>query len=862
MKNKEIDKHRFRYLINVGIPSGQLKKFFKENHKILILAGARVQNLPADSDAAIDLLFRMPEKAFKVFAGWFRKNLAITDPIPVDDILKEYAVLEKFSDNAMEKLERDHEVRLASSTLTHWLGDDYSSELNEFLASPIKPKNGGPLDKAKKTQNLAQEQSQEKRIDLLMAEACIRDLSDEELIEVLGPLNSFIRGVRYLRGGNFTAVEDVLAELENCENVELRAILEKALNSEKMKDLHDQAQSMGLNFVPAHLISNIDELSEIEVEDAEIVGRCSNHNQQGGASYIDVIGIWKNESLITFTDDVLAKLFPTVGQVIAFGQGVGSVRLPTKDEFGVWKAEKYPTEKNIKCRVRQATRTVYEIFDVPFRAEQYDSVRDFLRQHKSLNENKPLFLLADGLVIAPRREVRDFRQFDEPLNAWTSLSAIHHKTRKLVIGPLPAADLSYDCSEADKLLKTLLKTEQQLDSMPKLSKADIQAFREAFSQNKSNIDSLRLVQLQTEFNELFENAERIKDTFNVLLEHPKIKSELERAKKTAEEQMVAQKSSLQADIIRLQGEKSSIEKAIKTRQAEQSKLPSQVSKAIKTAFHSAKEDGIKTLSEVAIYKAVFDEVSPSHNEHPASRSFANEAHFFSKLHTSDLEPLPKQLHEVFTNLGINKSIANSLAIATQLVVDSGLILALTGFGSALAAKNIACALSKAKVRIIEIPIGLIQGLEVQFAMRRDDAWDALVLQNFNFSSIEAYGSDLLISVMDQISSAKEKPTKFVIASASNGIGALPISTTFSKIAIHINLELDEYPDFEDDLETFKNRLEEDLSDKEKASKPWKIALNRLLSEASRLSDEDQKSVLPVIYCSLTSEFNKSSNFEW
>jgi hypothetical protein len=130
-----IDRNRYRYLLQNGTNPSEISQFFKDRQRSLILHGAKVQNRPSDYEAAIRMLATgMPSSTDEVVQEWFSKHLnyeKIEDP----EII--IAVYKRFEESSDIYLSKENAFRFARSCLIHLFSAGTSATLIEFLKTPI-----------------------------------------------------------------------------------------------------------------------------------------------------------------------------------------------------------------------------------------------------------------------------------------------------------------------------------------------------------------------------------------------------------------------------------------------------------------------------------------------------------------------------------------------------------------------------------------------------------------------------------------------------------------------------------------------------------------------------------------------------
>lgn len=134
MAYRDLNSDRFFFLLAKGTHEGELKRFFTDSKRQLLLKQAKVQNLPYGRMERIrSLCDRLPRSSDDIVRAWFHKNITMAEPSPVDEVLSDFALYEQID----EPIPEERGKHLARSALVHLFDDEPSPALINFLKSRI-----------------------------------------------------------------------------------------------------------------------------------------------------------------------------------------------------------------------------------------------------------------------------------------------------------------------------------------------------------------------------------------------------------------------------------------------------------------------------------------------------------------------------------------------------------------------------------------------------------------------------------------------------------------------------------------------------------------------------------------------------
>lgn len=93
MAYRDLNPDRFFFLLVKGTHEGELKRFFTESKRQLLLKQAKVQNLPYGRMERIrSLCDRLPRSSDDIVRAWFHKNITMAEPTPIDEVMSDFSL--------------------------------------------------------------------------------------------------------------------------------------------------------------------------------------------------------------------------------------------------------------------------------------------------------------------------------------------------------------------------------------------------------------------------------------------------------------------------------------------------------------------------------------------------------------------------------------------------------------------------------------------------------------------------------------------------------------------------------------------------------------------------------------------------
>lgn len=836
-----IDKKRYKYLLNFGADSEELRKFFLDNRKPLILAGAKVQNLPRGPSAAVTTMINLPRATDSIVQKWFHSNITMINPVDVDEVIDTFQLYELYQGDG-EGYSDAEAKKLCRSCLIHLFSPVPPQQLIEFLSSSI---NGAveERDPAPEIDTLTSIKQAEIDLSFLqdgLAPAMVSLIEnsnpDKYLVNLPPLIASFITGLYAIKNHDDAELSNTFEDLKDSPNL-LRLLTEFTARS--------RAQSIEPLVSGFQLIRfEDDDQEDFDFDLDEIIGKCTRDSPES-AVFIQPIAIRKPDGRLITLDlrERRVALFPNSGDIQAFS-GRTYPKQPKRNEIGIWRVSPNDLNssgvaRNNNYHLKGSKTDIYEVQLVPFSSEDPESVRGFIKhtflQVKGKDLTEPLlFLLTDDLFLkcpSGRDFTRD-EAFDDGLISWRSLTGFRFEGRLLVPGPLPVPVI-YECGTLASTLKKFLATQKL--GIDKLTKAQQRYLIDSINSGEVSLNSKRGQRLIKELEYIGNDSEAL----NVLLDEA-IKDERVATRISAliQEKVLEQterKSELVKEITQLEMQLNNQKEQIANQEKEYRALPPAISKAIRETIKRAKGDLFNTLSEVVVYKELLEGLGM--NQASASSYTPNVA-----MHElgSISEPISTLLKEV----GFSVKHSRAIELTVDIVLRSGLILIIEGNASNLVAEAIGRR-NAFGCKVFNCAVGLMEALPLLKQNANEDN-RSIVIRDANLSPVDVYARHLIDNVQQKLIKKTGSEFPWVLMSLTEGVASLPLSKEVASIAVH--LDLDKKPEFirEDDAITKMEEFDEDIITDEWAAYLWRPAFRSLFKLLKECNPNDISLIFSIL----------------
>lgn len=834
MTFRAVDKSRFAYLLSLGAGDYELRKFFTDCRVKLIQRGVKVQNLPHGEKARIRVITNeLPTSADEILRNWFSEHLTMSDPELPDVIVDTY----KLHEEVGEDIEETHARRLARSCLVHLSSEVPPQVLLEFLRSPIAGA-GNPSDLSEITVSTPLPTSNEKQLleklpQLLEALIQGKDV-DEHLDGLPIGIASLVSGLQAANAGRLKEAYAALEVLPSESNS--KEILRQYIRQQETRQL--RVTPHGVSITPLEDYSGpFDDAAD------EILGYCTKSDPPN-AVFIQPMVVVQGRAFKSINANVRVSLFPKNGDVMAFA-GTAYPRQPRRGEMGIWKIKEHQTDKATHFHLNAETRKIYEVFSVPFPSTDFDSVREFLKEHaeskSSSRLQSPIYVLSDGLIIGARQEKPDLSKdetFESGLSAWNTLPGIQLEGRLFVVGPLPSEHGIYECASIAntirKVLRPYIKAGKNTAALSGLTRAQLGELVHFIGASEAQLTMMRIQRIRSEIELIGQSQDALEALVEELLTDATVRQRIDILVVEAAEKEASQQTQMKADISRLIRERGEWEEKIKKQKEEHRRLREDTSKVVKAAFEKARTDSVATLAELA----VFQELTNSNNKR-------EEGHFSTPIfqpvaHEDKNGPL--SIVAVMKNIGVESRKATAFAAIGDMAFKLGLIVCIRGIGARHLVRHWARSLGKGV--LVDVTVGLIDDAPINSYLKNELQPEVMAFLDANLSAIDIYAKPICDLVIETAVKRDVSSPMAILFSLSDGVGHLPLPNCLEPLSISLDLDR-KYNFKERDLgQLMQNAF--DIEEGVLTARFWSPVVEKVRAYISTLDGETQGLVLSVL----------------
>ncbi|MCW5232496.1 hypothetical protein [Verminephrobacter eiseniae] len=843
-----IDKKQFARLLERGTGDGELRRFFVDNRTQLILMGAKkVQNPPYDKHTCIRMLTHgLPSKADPVLQKWCAENLTMPDPEPV---VKLVDTLRMYQDE-VETPPEDEAKRLARSCLVHLFKASPAPELMSFLRQTQAGSNADVPGPKEVSAPAANEPGAE-RLPATLGAALValaegRD-PDEHLSSLSPTLASFVAGLHAVRSGQDDEVKVVLEALET--QPEMHASLDEYAKRSAVARARLGSASRGLQILH---FSDPDETVNFDFDRDEVITICTK-GIPDTPGYVRPFAIrCANGAWISLSENAYRKkIFYDSGNLIAFSSGRDALKQqPKRGEIGIWRvAKNEDSDHSTKFHITSNKTPVYEVRNVPFASTEYDSVREHIKHQVEMGDpslaKTSLFMLRDELFVgfpSGKGLARD-ESFEAGLPSWRALSAFSFEGRTFVPGPLPSSEI-YECETLGSSLKKLLASGKA--NVDKPTKAQVRKLQELLASGATQLNLARADRLRAELDKIEEHDEAMAVLLEEVMHHPRITSRVDELVKNRVDALVSKKEELHKDVENLEQKKANLVEQQRLAEKEQRAIAPSVAKAVRGAFDKARGDAFGTLGQVAVFKALIDELverpgaTMANVSTPLVRVGAMGAAITARVVNGGCAPISETLH----SLGVPPKHAKAIETVGKLAHECGLILIIDGLAARIATE-LWLGEGARTGKVLDCGIGITDDNMVRDALA--DGPDAIAILDANLSPMDVYARPLIDMVQRRLSGIGGTGTATrSLISISGGIVALPLPPVVEAISLRVSL--DRSPPFLQESDAVARLKEIEMSGEMDGwfECLWKPAAERVRSHLQSMTPTDATLVLSVL----------------
>ncbi|MEQ1804788.1 MAG: hypothetical protein ABL900_05360 [Burkholderiaceae bacterium] len=844
-----IDRKRFAQLLEWGTDDDELRRFFADTRIQLIQKGARVQNLPHGKAARVRMLTHgLPPTTDRLLQKWCAEHLTMLDPEPVANLL---GTLRMYEDVG-ESLPEDEAKRLARSCLVHLFDDNPAPELMSFLRPPLAA-SVGELPEAKEVSLLPVSGPSAGALIPALAAALVALAEggdpDEHLSTLSPTIASFVAGLHAVRSGRDDEAKVAFEALDG--QPEARALLAEYAGRSAAARARASSAPRGLQMLS---FSDPDEPVRFDFDRDEVIAVCTKDFPESSVFVRPFAVRSASGSWFSLARDAdREKLFYSSGDLIAFSVGRDAQKQPTRGEIGIWRVAENrnfePTHRT-NFHIASEKTPVYEVRNVPFGSTEYDSVREYIKHQVEMGGpalvKTLLFMLRDELVVGcpPGKDLARDEGFEAGLPCWRALSAFRFEGRMLVPGPLPTSDM-YECETLGSSLRRLLASVKA--GVDKPTRAQVRKLQELLASGEARLNAARTARLRGELSAIDEHEGAMSILLEEVMRDPRITSRIEELVQTRVEALVAKKDQLRKSIDQLEGQQAEWVEKRRLAEKEQKALAPAVAKAIRGAFDKARGDALGTLGQVAVFKALIDELvdrpvalAPSVPTLPVRPDASGDA-----ITVRAVDGNSARVSETLPALGVTPKCARAIEVVGKVAHECGLILIIDGLAARVAVESwLGCGAGTGKV--LECGIGITDDSAVRVAVAESP--EGIAILDANLSPLDVYARPLIDAVQRRLSGTggSGSATTRMLMSVSNGIAALPVPAVVESVSLRVSL--DRMPTFLKESDVAPRLDEMAAADDEVGwfTRIWKPARVRVLDHLRSMPLDDAALALSAL----------------
>ena len=374
-----------------------------------------------------------------------------------------------------------------------------------------------------------------------------------------------------------------------------------------------------------------------------------------------------------------------------------------------------------------------------------------------------------------------------------------------------------------------------------LTRVQLTELSKSLGDIESGLDNLRIQRIKAELEHLGQQQEAV-DTLTIeLMKQPTVKQRIDQLVENEAMKQLDKKTSLQADIARLQKERGEWEDRIRKERVEHRKLRDETSKVVTAAFEKARAEGVSTLAEVAVFQALS---VPAKELSPITDPLARRLSSLAPVGIRALQAGDKDVISMFRSLGISRQYATAFAAAAEAAHKSGLMVCVIGVAARPAVARWASAIGDSGV-LIESTVGSVDDSTLREILVKVPLPGVLAILDANLSALDIYARSLLDLVFAQLSTFGTRQPLPIFLALSDSVGALPLPKTFERLSLLLDLDarysFRGVTDLDELMSTTINPDDGTLY-----ARLWRPAADRLRVQITELEPETRALVLSIL----------------
>lgn len=787
-----INAKKLNVLISNGTHEGELRRFFQESKQLLLLRGAKVQNLPHGREERIRVICeRLPRKTDEVLRNWFTTNASIATPTPMEEVLMYLEAL--FDEN--EPLPAAEELAICRSALSNLFSDNPDERLIELLARPLGPRVveevaardhevSADVDE-QDFESVSKEHDSVGPIQNFHLAELIAAIvaSDENAIDdALAPFSESTRGlvnalVRLRAGDNDSAREQLsLLPSSGPESDLVRRALAQASHHQA-----DGASPRGIRALTPPALPRIPEGAQFE-----IVGIYTTELGNGAIFVDPVLIILEGNPYYLGREDRL-HMFPESGSVMSHRSALRSAF--KRGALVRWiVSERDGAEGKTRFHMSSEQNAPISVVKLSVPSSDADEVRDRIKScsihGRAQAGQQVVFLLSDNVAIASPKGISYARDdaFEQPWQAWSSLEThlIEGEQYCLSLPTGPSSNL--DLSPLEIAFRRLLR---DIESETKLTstKAQRREISELLRKRAGGEISHRAKRIASSIEQISMNSDELDAVLSLLGSQNAVRDRVEEL--VAEELKARQsdRAGLMAEISALRSKISELDKAARDKERSNRQQAESAAEQVKEAFDRAIREGAVALANAEVFQTLSSTYrAPSlSSDTPAEK--APSGLFVRHTAISTEDAISRMLA-----LGVNRRKAIILSSLAVMAASCGIALALVGTLARQCARILARQ-DRDNAAFMEVSMGLTSSDLVHSEASELAGAGGLAILNSDLSPIEIYAASLIDSLIDDATSGTKR-SPVVVLSCGGGDLSLSIPSILRRVSLVVDLESD------------------------------------------------------------------------
>lgn len=496
-------------------------------------------------------------------------------------------------------------------------------------------------------------------------------------------------------------------------------------------------------------------------------------------------GFIDQRDVFTLSDSDLKVALPEEGRVILFPD-VGIT--PTINRPMSYEIERFNNQRPIKVRALSHGRPLYEVVYVPHRSDEPESVREWILQMaKKGRALNPVFITNDGLCLKARVEPLsrvEAAEFDWLLDSWPSIVATEFRHGTFVLGPLTPSSTRYDCAPLAASARRLFRTLSERKAI-KVSREQVNAIVDYLrAEEADELKSARQSRILGRLATLSRRDEEYDQLIADLMSSQAVREDIEARKQSAvaDAKLGVQKEQKQLADLRRQRE--ATEEQLEKLKAELDERVTDLRKAMRRAFDSARNKEAETLADLALWQVLSGHTGVTPAATPPAAIPESDPQPRCKV--SELASATDDPADVFRTLGLPEELSKRAALAMSMAAEQGLPIVFAGAGASAVGIRAARSFQRAGGVCIDVPLGLTSGDELMHCFANGSR-GVLLLRNANLSDLCLYAPALLDQLVTGILDPPSGPKRVVILTAASGPAALPWPAEIEQLAVTFDL---------------------------------------------------------------------------